>query len=384
MNPQNSTLMQALLGQLGQAATSWYDVVLLYAQAIFFALVGFQLLWTSITFALGRREGGEFISTLFIMVIDVGFFYSLMLHPNWVLDVLNSFRIIGQDASNLDKLTPDAIIDTGLHLASSIITSISTTGLVNFAVSVLVAVFISIAILASFAFIAARMVLILAEIFFAVNISPMLLAFSGLSATKYIATQYIGYVISSGIQLLVMYLLIGAGLDIAKTWSDIIAQHGSDDVNAFMLVGLASALYGVLVWNLPKLIGGLASGAPQMSSGGIAAAAAGFAGGIAGARAPFRSIVNSGQSAVNTLRAAGTNYSTRRNDGNASRIGAASRAGISLTGAVLSSGANSILGRQGHRNAAERIWTSTAKVEANNRLEEYQSKGSTQKSGATN
>jgi len=356
--------MQALLGQLGQASTSWYDVVLLYAQSLFFALVGFQLLWTSITFALGRREGGEFISTLFIMVIDVGFFYSLMLHPNWVLDILESFRVIGQDASKLDKLTPDAIIDTGLHLASSIITSISTTGLVNFAVSVLVAVFIAIAILASFAFIAARMVLVLAEIFFAINVSPLLLAFSGLSATRYIATQYIGYVISSGIQLFVMYLLIGAGLDIAKTWSDIIAQHGSDDVNAFMLVGLASALYGVLVWNLPKLIGGLASGAPQMSSGGIVAAAAGMAAGFGAARAPVRGLVNSGQWTANTARAAVANYGARRDGSGGSNVAALSRTAATTLGAGLASGVNTVLGRHGHRGTPERIWTSTAKTNA--------------------
>jgi len=208
------------------------------------------------------------------MVIDVGFFYGLMLHPDWILDIINSFRTIGSDASGLDRLSPDAVIDTGLRLASAIVKTLSITGLVDFAVAVVVSAIITIAILASFAFIAARMVLILAEIFFAVNLGPILLAFSGLSATRYIASQYIGYVISSGVQLLVMYLLIGAGLDLATNWANLIIEHGSSDVNAFMLIGLVSALYAVLVWNLPKVIAGLSAGAPQMASGGIRSTAA--------------------------------------------------------------------------------------------------------------
>lgn len=363
MNPQNSTLVQALLLDLSNAAGGWYNAILPYAQAIFFTLVGFQLLWSSINFALGKRQGDEFISMLFIMVIDVGFFYALMLHPDWILDVINSFRVIGRQAGALQRLSPDAVADTGLRLAGAILSTVSTAGLFEFAVAVLVSAFIAIAVLASFAFIAARMVLILAEIFFAVNISPMLLAFSGLSATKYIATQYIGYVIGSGIQLLVMYLLIGSGLDIATSWADMVYQYGASDVSAFMLVGLASALYAVLVWNLPKIIGGLASGAPQMSSGGIAAAAAGFAGGISGARSFARAAVNSGQSFADTARAASANYSAR-GDAGQTFVKAAARTALTATAATAASGVNSLLGRSGHRNSAERIWTSTANLRA--------------------
>ncbi len=364
MDPQNSTLIQALLGELTSASTVWYSVILPYARAIFFTLVGFQLLWSSITFALGKRQGDEFISMLFIMVIDVGFFFALMLHPDWIVDILNSFRAMGRDASGIERLSPDAVVDTGLRLASAIIKTVSITGLVDFAVAVFVSAFIAIAILAAFAFIAARMVLILAEVFFAVNIGPILLAFSGLAATKYIATQYIGYVIGAGIQLLVMYLLIGAGLDIATVWADVIVQHGSDDVNAFMLVGLASALYAVLVWNLPKIIGGLSSGAPQMSSGGFAAAALGFGGGLQLGRAVARGTVNFGESILNTGRATAANYSARRDDNGQTRANATAQAALAATGAIASSGVNSLLGRYGRQNASEKIWSSTAKVKA--------------------
>lgn len=363
MDPQYSTLVQSLLGELSGASTAWYGVILQYARALFFLLVGFQLLWNCITFSLGKRQGDEFLAMLFIMVIDVGFFFALMLHPDWILDVINSFRAMGREAADIERLSPDAIVDTGLRLASAIVKTVSITGLLDFAIAVLVSAFVAISILASFAFIAARMVLVLAEVFFAVNISPLLLAFAGLSATKYIATQYIGYVIGAGIQIVVMYLLIGAGLDIATDWANLIIEYGSDDVNAFMLVGLASALYAVLVWNLPKLIGGLASGAPQMSSGGIASAAAGIAGGLQVGRSFLRSGVNAGQSFANTARAASVNYGERYAlSGNKSV--SMSRTASTASGAVFASGVNTLLGRYGHRTSAERIWTSTAKLKA--------------------
>lgn len=363
MNPQTSTLIEALLGDLSAASSSWYDIVLPYARLIFFTLVGFQLLWTSITFALGKRQGDEFISMLFILVIDVGFFYTLMLHPEWIIDIINSFRQIGSEAGRVSRLTPDAVVDVGLRLASGIIKTVSITGLLDFAVAIVVSALVAIAVLGSFAFIAARMVLILAEIFFAVNISPLLLAFSGLSATKYIATQYIGYVISAGIQLVIMYLLIGAGLDIATGWADMLVEHGSKDVNAFMLVGIASCLYAVLVWNLPKLISGLASGAPQMVSGGYGSTAAGFAGGINSGRGLLRGVVSGAESTAIVSKATGYNYATRKNLGS-STIGSLTRTTTSLSGAVLSKGANSLLGRYNRPTATDRINSSTAKLKA--------------------
>lgn len=372
MDPQNSTLIQALLGELSSASSSWYAVLFPYARAIFFTFVGFQLLWTAISFALGKRHGDEFISMLFIMVIDVGFFFALILHPDWVLDILNSFRQIGREAGHIERLTPDAVIDTGLRLASGIVKTASQTGLLDFGLAIVISAILAIAILASFAFIAARMVLIIAEIFFAVNLSPILLAFSGLSATKYIATQYIGYVIGAGIQLLVMYLLIGAGLDIATTWTEVIIHHGSSDVNAFMLIGLASALYAVLVWNLPKIIGGLAAGAPQMSSSSIAAAASGIAGGIQVGRAFGRGMVNGGQSVSNTARATSANYAERRSQGVSSLVGSVGKSALTTAGSVAATGVNSLLGRYGRRSAAERIWTSTGRLKNRSNKEQQE------------
>lgn len=364
MNPQNSTLIQALLGDLSSASTTWYAAILPYAKTIFFTLVGFQLLWTSITFALGKRQGDEFVSMLFIMVIDVGFFYALILHPEWILQIINSFRQIGSDAANISGLSPDAVLDTGLRLASAMLKTVSLTGLVDFMLAVFLAAFVAIAILASFAFIAARMVLILAEIFFAVNISPILLAFSGLSATKYIATQYIGYVISSGIQLLVMYLLVGAGLELASNWAEIIVQHGSSDVNAFMLVGVTSALYSVLVWNLPKLVGGLASGAPQMISGGYSSAATGFGGGIEFGRGVARGIVNGIESSANVTKAASQNFVARNQGGQTIQRSATGVVG-SVANALITSSVNSLVGRHNRPTITDKLASSTAKIKAN-------------------
>jgi type IV secretion system protein TrbL len=367
MNPQSSTLIQALLGDLSSASSTWYDTLFPYARLIFFTLVGFQLLWTSLTFALGKRQGDEFIAMLFILVIDVGFFYALMLNPDWIIDIINSFRQIGSEAGRVSRLTPDAVIDTGLRLSSAIIKTVSITGLVDFAVAIFVSALVAIAVLGSFAFIAARMVLILAEVFFAVNVGPLLLAFSGLSATKYIATQYIGYVLSSGIQLIVMYLLIGAGLDLATGWADMIIEHGSKDVNAFMLVGVASCLYSVLVWNLPKLIGGLASGAPQMVSGGYGATAAGFGAGLQVTRGGIRGVANSFESTATLSKATAQNYGARRELGS-SQLGSLGNAGLVSSAAALSKGANSLLGRYNRPSASDRINSSTAKIKvsANN------------------
>lgn len=360
MDPQQSVLVHAFLFDLSQASAAWYDIILPYSRNIFYTLVGFQLIWMCITFALGKRQGDEFISTLFVMVIDVGFFYALILHPDWIFSVINSFRHIGRDAGRLERLSPDAVLDTGLDLAGAIISTIANHGFFEIIIAALVGVFMALAVLASFAFIAARMVLVIAEIFFIVNIGPVLLAFSGLSATKYIATQYLGYVLSSGVQLLVMYLLIGAGLDMAATWADMITDQGAQDISAFMLVGLASVLYAIVAWNLPKVIGGLAAGAPQMSHGSLFAPSPAVSAGRGFARAS----VNTAQSAVNTYRAASANCSTRLEGVTKSSTKAVLKTAYTAGVAVAASGVNTLLGRHGRRSSAERIAESTARLKA--------------------
>lgn len=354
MNPQNSNLAQALIQELANGAGSWFEIIFPFARSIFFTLVGFQLLWNCITYSLGKRNGDEFISMLFILVVDVGFFYSLILHPEWILDIINSFRQIGSQASNLSSLSPDAIADNALKLSSGILKNLSAYGIFDFFAAAFVSSFVIIAILAAFAFIAARMVLVIAEIFLAVNLSPLLLAFSGLSATKYIATQYVGYVIGASIQLVVMYLLIGSGLNVATSWAKVINEHATTDPTAIMLVGLTATLYAVLVWNLPKIIAGLSSGAPQMSSGGYAALSSSVGNGMRFSRSFARTAVDGGQSIANTTKAANMHYKGARESG-VGKTKALTGVALTVGKAVTASGVNSITGRYGRKSVAERV-----------------------------
>jgi len=121
-----------------------------------------------------------------------------------------------------------------------------------------------------------------------------------------------------------------------------------------MLIGLTVLLYAVMVWNLPKIIGGLAAGAPQMSSGGVGSAMAGFAGGMQLGRSMARNGVEGTRSFVDTSKAAGVAYQKRR-EGGAGKANAVAGTAFSVGKAVGASGVNSLVGRHGRRKVGERI-----------------------------
>ncbi|MBV8819020.1 MAG: type IV secretion system protein, partial [Acidobacteriaceae bacterium] len=103
-------------------------------------------------------------------------------------------------------------------------------------------------------------------------------------ATSPYTERYIGLAVSTGVKIMLLYLLIGAGLNFAVDWQTAatnINSSASPMMGAFDIMG-AVVIFMMLCWQIPKLFSAVLGGAPALTGGDLIATGTGV---IAGAAA---------------------------------------------------------------------------------------------------
>jgi type IV secretion system protein TrbL len=112
-----------------------------------------------------------------------------------------------------------------------------------------------------------------------------MLGFTGSSLTSSFGEKYIGYLVSVGIKLLMIYAIIGLGQNLINSELAYIGQYTAKSLppTDLLTIGVSMLIYGVIGMQAPGLAGSLMNGSPNMSLGNVAGGAAAIAGGIAAA-----------------------------------------------------------------------------------------------------
>ena len=76
---------------------NYQQVFLNWGQKLFFGLLGFQIIWMALWYAFEKESllaaWVSFLKRFFV----TAFFYTLMLHPEWLSSLLASAKIMGQE-----------------------------------------------------------------------------------------------------------------------------------------------------------------------------------------------------------------------------------------------------------------------------------------------
>jgi type IV secretion system protein TrbL len=126
----------------------------------------------------------------------------------------------------------------------------------------------------------------------------LLLGFNGSKWTQVFAEKYLGYAVSVGIKLFVLYLIVGLGQNLATTW---VTQLGTFTPETVIQVGAAALIYGAMGIMVPGIAGSMLNGSPSMSLGSMAGGAAVAAGGLAGAAMAGAGLATGGASNLGKL-----------------------------------------------------------------------------------
>lgn len=308
---QSSGSIDNVVNQFTSSANAWYGTLLGLAQGLFGLLATIQLAWAAIKWVLEGDDVKALMASLVKQIITIGFFFWVLTTADtWVPAILDSFTQAGQAAGGSTALTPSAIIDEGLYIAALIPERIGEADFFMIPLIAIVAGLAALVVLGGFVIAACQLAVtqVISSVVLAGGV--LLLGFGGSSFTRDFVQKYFSYAISTGVRLLVLYLVLGIAVQQAGTWRDIVTN--GEGLMPFFEVMAASIFFAFLCWTVPKTAGEMLGGAIDMSAGavagGVAAGAVGgaaAAAGLAATAAPLRGALQAATAGVQAESAAG-------------------------------------------------------------------------------
>jgi type IV secretion system protein TrbL len=342
------------------ASSGWMSAALPYANHLFGGLAALEFSWAGVQYLLRKNDLPEFLSSVTLKIVSLGFFYTLLtMAPSWIPLIISSFAQAGAAVSGAAAMTPSGVFDLGPQVASLIIQVLGTpslasglSGLGSYFFAAIAAGLSGLLVVIAFALAALQLLMTMIESYIVIGGGALMLGFLGSRWTLPFGEKYFGYAISVGIKLFILYLIIGMGPTLANAIiSDLntaaaAAANGTPPPGAFLTAAASSLIYGALAFMVPGLAGSLMNGSPAMSLGNVAGAGAMIAGGMVGAGAAGLSTsARMANSTIGAAKSFGSLGALARDQG----IGAALRTG---TGAMGVMAMDALKGVSGQSNRA--------------------------------
>jgi P-type conjugative transfer protein TrbL len=286
-------LLDTMTDEFEAAAAKWEQSISAFALRLFYLLATLDVIWTGLVIALKGSGLQEFVAELVRRLLFIGFFLALLLNAHdWSRAIVNSFQEIGTKAVSdtvgpgLDtvdfgrngELKPSAIAAKGTLYSRRVANSapsifVHPGGAVFFG-------FASLWVLLGFGAIAARQVLVLAEMYVVLSAGTVLLGFGASRWTNDYALKYLRYCVSVGAKL--MFVQISVALAIHFLGS-LLSKSSTVSFTRASSLTLSLTVLAVLIWTIPNIVAQMLQGASATTgnelglAGSMARAAAGGA-----------------------------------------------------------------------------------------------------------
>jgi type IV secretion system protein TrbL len=287
-----------LLDVYKNATTTWVSTAFGYANKLFGLLAVIDFTWAMIVLFLERHELEGWIAGFLKKLMTISFFYALLINQStWFPAIINSFVQIGQQAGGVSGyLNPSSILWTGVQISGAILAaclpSASASATVGGVVGVLVpgagaaltaaslipalvALFCALLIFLAYVVITLTFIMATVESYVVMSAGLIFLGFGASRWTVPYTERYISLVVSTGVRLMVLYMIIGLGQTLSNTWVQEASQIALSTAGLQSLFGLLASVivFMALAWQVPKLAGSILQGSLQMGSSDLIAPA---------------------------------------------------------------------------------------------------------------
>jgi len=301
-----------LLDVYKNATTTWVSTAFGYANKLFGLLAFIDFTWAMIVLFLEGQEMQGWIAGFLKKFMTISFFYALLINQStWFPAIINSFVQIGQQAGGVSGyLNPSDILWTGVQISGSILAACvpnaaagTTAGAVlgviipgagaaltaASLIPALVALFCALLIFLAYVVITLTFIMATVESYVVMSAGLIFLGFGASRWTVPYTERYISLVVSTGVRLMVLYMIVGLGQTLSNTWVQQASQIPLSTAGLQALLGLLASVivFMALAWQVPKLAGSILQGSLQMGSSDLiapaisAAIAAGTIGAVA-------------------------------------------------------------------------------------------------------
>ena len=247
----------------------WIGAVMPLAMDLFIALASLDLAFFG--WSLWKQYHGDVTAAIMSTanrLLLIGLSLDLLLNgPTWFADILNMFITVGKTGGGVGGIGPSLVCQRGVDIAGAMLSQAMTSGLFTDLLTGITMTFAAVVILISFVVITTEFVITKVQTFLAMSMGLFFLGFGGSTWTRTYVERYFSYAVSSGVRLMTLYFLIGAGFTLSQNWIGLAKQAPltTDGVMACWIIGAGAVIYAVICWRGPAIAAGLLGGGPNLS-----------------------------------------------------------------------------------------------------------------------
>ena len=248
--------------QIEQAANAWIPTIMQEAAYLFYVLATLDFAWSSPQFLREHDFMGLFLSLIRKLLV-IGFFYAVLINgQTWIPAIVNSFAQLGANAAGVPVAqNPSDIMTQGLQLVSNLFTEVSAVSLFSEPGGALTTMLAACIILASYIIITLHYVVTKLEAIIVMSAGYIFLGFGGSRWTAPYFERYISLAISTGVRLMLIYLMLGVFNTISNNWIATLNGYTADQpITQIFPTLMSMLLFAFASWMIPKMAASIASG----------------------------------------------------------------------------------------------------------------------------
>jgi type IV secretion system protein TrbL len=276
-----------ILQQYRNFRTTWITNIWPYANTLFALLATIEFAWSAAVMALEKADLQSWTSALIRKIMWLGAFYALLLFGRqWIPAIIDSFSQLGGAAAGINGnngLSPSDVFTQGLNIAAALMDGASSSAFfTNPGTSIAVMISAAFVVLAFIA-VTIQYIVAVVESYLVVSAGVIFLGFGGSRWTTPYVERYIGLGVSTGVKIMILYMLIGVGLNLSGGWLDEAVGIGTSpnpSMTGFDVMG-AALIFMMLCWQVPKLFAAVLGGSPALSGGDLVSTGTAVVGGAA-------------------------------------------------------------------------------------------------------
>jgi type IV secretion system protein TrbL len=255
--PGQEPVLDGIASQYRNAARLWRPRLIPVAQQLFMVLASLEFAVSGAIWALRRDSLDDLAAKFLLKFTLVAFLLALITgFTTWIPAIVNGFAAAGERAIGASAtVSPSGIIDIGRQTALTVLNTLDVGVLLkNPAMAVFGAIAALIVALA-YVVIAAQLVLVLIESYVVLGGGVLFLGFAAFRGTAGFADSLIAYTFGVGIKVFLLYLIVGLGTGIARSWIPLIqaSTFFGPDSPLLEVVG-GAVIFAILAIQIPNAI----------------------------------------------------------------------------------------------------------------------------------
>src|ERR1700720_4008282 len=159
----------SILDEYKGLQNGWITKLLGAAQRLFFLLAGIEVAWSFTLLAIEKADFQALTAAIVRKIMWIGIFYAILLYGvtpgggGWIPAIMDSFHILGQNASAVGPLGPSAIVGFGVNMCVDLLYSLKGADFLTSFASSLALVFCAVIIFVAYLAIAIQFVVAMVE-----------------------------------------------------------------------------------------------------------------------------------------------------------------------------------------------------------------------------